>query len=69
MKKITDPIQIEILHRIKNDGGTYCPSIDLDPAIVRALRELVKAKRLTVEPNDGAPDRYTLTSLGWADAP
>jgi hypothetical protein len=63
------PYEYEILRRIRRDyGGSYCPQGDLDPQHVRALHELVKAKRLTVEANDGAPPRYWLTAQGDADA-
>lgn len=67
MKKLA-PYQITLLQRIAALGGSYCPPRDLDPHEVRALHELVKAKRLVVEPNDGAPPRYRLTVLGEADA-
>ena len=67
MKRLT-PRQAELLRRIKDIGGFYCPARDLDPREVRALHELVKAKRLSVEPNDGAPPRYSLTVQGEADA-
>lgn len=67
MKRLS-PYQTEILKRIRAAGGSYCPVVDLDPQHVRALHELVKAKRLTVEPNDGAPPMYRLTVLGEADA-
>ena len=67
MKRLT-PYQTAIIKRIKEAGGTYCPAGDLDPQHVRTLHELVKAKRLTVEGNDGAPPRYSLTAQGEADA-
>lgn len=67
MRKKLSTFETELLRRIANEGGSYCPSIDLDPGAVRVLHELVKAKRLTVEPTDG-PARYHLTSLGWEDA-
>ncbi|WEJ60191.1 hypothetical protein [Devosia sp. FJ2-5-3] len=57
-----------MLRLIADAEGAYCPAADLDPTAVRALHELVKAKRLTVEPNDGAPPRYVLTAQGWEDA-
>ena len=62
------PNEKELLKRIAGIGGSYCPARDLDPGEVRMLHELVKAKRLTVEPNDGAPPRYSLTALGEANA-
>jgi hypothetical protein len=62
------PYEQEILRRIRKAGGSYCPQGDLDPQHVRALHELVKAKRLTVEANDGAPPRYWLTVQGESDA-
>ena len=67
MKKLT-PVKLRLLQLIRDDGGSYCPSIDLDPIIIRSLKELVSKRRLTVEPNDGAPPRYTLTAQGEADA-
>ncbi len=67
MRKLA-PYEIKLLQRIAALGGSYCPARDLDPQKVRALHELVKAKRLDVEPNDGAPPRYVLTTQGWADA-
>ncbi len=67
MRKLS-PVKLKLLQLIAQDGGSYCPSIELDPIIVRSLKELVSERRLTVEPNDGAPPRYTLTESGWADA-
>jgi hypothetical protein len=67
MKKLS-PVKLRLLQLIRDDGGSYCPSIDLDPIIVRSLKELVSERRLTVEANDGAPPRYTLTAQGQADA-
>jgi hypothetical protein len=67
MKKLT-PLQTKLLLIIADMGGSYCPPDDLDPLGYRALHELVKAKRLTVEGNDGAPPRYHLTAQGREDA-
>ncbi len=67
MRKLS-PVQETLLRLIADAGGSYCPGADLDPAAVSALHELVKAKRMTVEPNDGAPPRYVLTAQGWEDA-
>lgn len=62
------PVQSKLLQLIANAGGSYCPADDIDPMAVRALHELVKAKRLTVDGNDGAPPRYHLTAQGREDA-
>lgn len=67
MRKLS-PVQLKLLQLIADAGGSYCPDADLDPMAVRALHRLVKAKRLTVEPNDGAPPRYVLTAQGREDA-
>ncbi len=67
MKRLS-PVKLKLLQLIAQDGGSYCPSIELDPLIHKALRELVSERRLTVEPNDGVPPRYTLTAQGEADA-
>ena len=66
MRKLT-PVQHKLLQLIADAGGSYCPDVDLDPMAVRSLHELVKAKRLTVEPTDG-PARYHLTAQGREDA-
>jgi hypothetical protein len=67
MRKITER-QRQLLQIIAETGYSYCPRSDLDPRAVSDLHELVKAKRLTVETNDGAPPRYHLTAQGRADA-
>lgn len=67
MRKLS-PVQRTLLRLIADAEGEYCPDVGLDPTAVRALHELVKAMRLTVEPNDGAPPRYVLTAQGWEDA-
>ena len=67
MRKLS-AVQKALLKLIADAGGSWCPDADLGPDAVRALHELVKAKRLTVEPNDGAPPRYVLTAQGWEDA-
>ena len=51
MKRLT-PFQTELLRRIKSIGGPTAQPVT-HPDEVRALHELVKAKRLAVEPNDG----------------
>ena len=66
MRKLT-PVQRKLLRLIADAGGSYCPDFDLDPMAVRALHELVKSKRLTVEATDG-PARYHLTEQGREDA-
>jgi hypothetical protein len=67
--KRLSPVKLKLLQLIRDDGGSYCPSIELDPIIIRSLKELVSERRLTVEPNDGAPPRYTMTAQGYDDAP
>lgn len=66
MRKI-NPTQKRILYFIDQAGGSYCPGDDIGPDAIRALHELVKAKRLTVEPTDGLA-RYHLTAQGREDA-
>lgn len=67
MRKLNADLRL-MLQLIANAGDSYCPDDSIDPARVRQLHELVKAKRLTVEANDGAPARYHLTALGREDA-
>jgi hypothetical protein len=68
VKKLT-AYQAQILRIIRDEhGGSYCPADGFDPMHYRALDELAKSKRLTVEVNDGAPPRYHLTERGRADA-
>lgn len=67
MRKFTSTHTI-LLSLIAESGGTYCPHDGIDPSAMRLLDDLVKAKRLTVEANDGAPPRYHLTAQGRSDA-
>lgn len=67
MRKLTEYHRL-LLGLIAESGGSYCPDIELDPSRQRLLDELVKMKRLTVEANDGAPPRYSLTAQGRSDA-
>jgi hypothetical protein len=67
MRKLS-PVKLKLLQLIRDDGGSYCPSIELDPAILRALDELVRERRLTIEATDIGVPRYYLTALGEADA-
>ena len=68
MKKLS-PVKLKLLQLIRDDGGSYCPSIALDPIITRALHEMVREGRLTSESTDilSAP-RYYITAQGEADA-
>ena len=66
MKKLS-PVKLKLLQLIAQDGGSYCPSIELDPAIIRALHQLVSERRLTIETTDTSA-RYYLTAQGEADA-
>jgi hypothetical protein len=66
MRKITLQQQV-LLKLIDRTGGSYCPPDDIAPEGVRLLDDLVKAKRLAVEPTDGGP-RYHLTAQGREDA-
>lgn len=66
MRKL-DATQQRILYFIDQAGGSYCPGDDIGPDAVRALHELVKAKRITVEQTDGGA-RYHLTAQGREDA-
>lgn len=65
MRRLTS-LQTKLLQLIANADGSYCPDADLDPMAVRALHELVKAKRLTVEQTDGGA-RYHITAQGRED--
>lgn len=47
-------------------GGSYMPW-GMDPLLLKALRKLVQAGRLTVENTDDGP-RYHLTALGREEA-
>lgn len=67
MRKI-DAFELHLLRLIANAGGSYCPDENAADAGQRALDGLVKAKRLSIEANDGAPPRYHLTAQGRADA-
>lgn len=69
MRKLS-PGDISILQYIERIGGSYCPTYDAcaEPFIVDTLNYLVRAERLSVEANDGAPPRYHLTAQGRADA-
>jgi len=66
MRKL-NAIQFTLLRLIADAGGSFIPSEDSDPIKLRALRDLVKAGRLSVEPTDGG-DRYHLTAQGYSDA-
>jgi len=66
MRKLTPDLRL-MLQVIANAGDSYCPDDSIDPARVRQLHELVKAKRLTVESTDGGA-RYHLTAQGREDA-
>lgn len=66
MRKITD-FHRRMLWAVEHAGGSYCPHDGIDPAALKMLDDLVKAKRLSVEPNDGAPPRYSLTAYGRAE--
>lgn len=67
MRKLA-PFQHEILRMIDAAGGSFCPDDSTSDEAYRALHDLVRAKRLRVETNDGAPPRYHLTGQGVADA-
>jgi hypothetical protein len=56
-----------LLSLIADCGGSFIPTEWSDPIKIRALDDLVKSKRLTVEPTDGG-NRYHLTAQGRADA-
>ncbi len=62
--------ELNALRFVARVGGSYCPRNDAcaEPFITDTLNSLVRKKRLTVEANDGAPPRYTLTAQGEADA-
>lgn len=66
MKKITETQRV-MLNHIYAVGGSYCPDTDLDPLGWRALNDLVKAKRLSVETYDGSPPRFNMTAQGHAE--
>lgn len=66
MRKL-DNAQRTLLSLINMTGGSYMAPDDITPEGVRFLHDLVKAKRLTVEPTDGG-NRYHLTAQGRADA-
>ncbi len=67
MKRLT-PLQYEILRMIEAAGGSFCPDDSTTQEARRALDDLVKAKRLRVEAEDGALPRYHLTGQGVVDA-
>ncbi len=48
MRKLT-PIQHDILRMIAAAGNSYCPDDSTSPEAIRALNDLVKAKRLRIE--------------------
>jgi len=66
MRKLT-PLEYEILRRIADAGGSFCPDDATTMEAHRALNDLVKAKRLRVETVDTGA-RYHLTVQGVADA-
>jgi hypothetical protein len=66
MRKLSG-IQVEMLRLVWDCGGSFIPSETADASRVKVLDDLVKAKRLTVEPTDGG-NRYHLTAQGRADA-
>jgi hypothetical protein len=67
MKKLA-PYQHDILRMIAAAGGSFCPDDSTSVEARRALDDLVKAKRLRVEAEDGALVRYHLTGQGAVDA-
>lgn len=66
MKKLTE-LQYNILRMIAAAGGSFFPDESTSPEALRALDDLVKAKRLRTEETDAGP-RYHLTAQGRADA-
>jgi hypothetical protein len=66
VRKLT-PIEHMFLGLVANAGGSFCPDESTSADAHRALRELVKAKRLSTEETDTGY-RYHLTTQGWTDA-
>lgn len=67
MRKLT-PLEYNILRMIAAAGGSFCPDDPTTQEAHRALNDLVKAKRLRVETDEGSLPRYHLTGQGAADA-
>jgi hypothetical protein len=67
MRKLA-PYQHEILRMIDAAGGSFCPDDSTSQEARRALDDLVKAKRLRIEADDGSLPRYHLTGQGVVDA-
>jgi hypothetical protein len=66
MRRLTE-LEYNILRMIAAAGGSFCPDDTASPEALKALNDLVKAKRLRTEGTDAGP-RFHLTGQGAVDA-